>query len=246
MNNKFKFFSGLLACTLLSSVFTFSPKAAEVDAEPQKKDTELVFVVDRSGSMRDSAEDTIGSFNSVIEEQKKPDKKGDVYVTTVMFNHKSKKIHDRKNIKDINNLTREEYHTSGSTALLDAVGSTITDLSKSEAVKNNKVMFVIITDGYENSSKEFKKSQVKKLIDEKTNKENWQFIFLGANIDSARESQSLGIASQFSRDFETSHEGIRKAFSHVNTAINQVRNGEKVDLEETKFEKDLEPKELKK
>lgn len=198
MNNKLKFFSGLLACTLFSSIFTVSPKALDTNTE-LKQDTELVFVVDKSGSMYNLADDTIGSFNSVIEEQKNPDKDGNVYVTTVMFNQSSEKVHERKDIKDVEKITKKEYCPSGCTALLDAVGNTITELSKNEDVKKNKVIFVVITDGYENSSKEFKKDDIKKLIDEKA-KENWQFIFLGANIDSVKESGNLGINAKYTRD----------------------------------------------
>lgn len=238
MNNKFKFFSGLLACTLFSSMFAASPKAVEANTKP-KQDTELVFVIDKSGSMYDLADDTIGSFNSVIEEQKSPDKDGNVYVTTVMFNKESEKIHDRKNIKDIEKITKKEYCPGGSTALLDTLGNTITELSKNESAKKNKVMFVVITDGYENGSREFKKETVKKLVDEKT-KENWQFIFLGANIDSFKESSDIGISKKHTRNFGASGEGIKEAFACVRTAINQMRNNEEINLDETKHNADVE------
>ncbi len=233
MNNKSKFFSGLLACTLFSSVFTVSPKAIEASATESKQDTELVFVVDKSGSMHHLADDTIGSFNSVIEEQKKPDKEGNVYVTTVMFNQNSEKVHERKDIKDVEKITKEKYCPSGCTALLDAVGNTITELSGNESVKKNKVMFVVITDGYENSSKEFKKDDVKKLIDEKT-KENWQFIFLGANIDSVKEGGSIGISAKYTRNFEASGEGIKGAFACIGSAVDQVRSNKAINLDEIK------------
>lgn len=238
--SKFKIFSGLLVCTLLS-LFAIKPtKAVEANSE-LKQDTELVFVVDKSGSMHGLTDDTIGSFNSVIEEQKKPDKEGNVYVTTVMFNQNSEKIHERKDIKEVEKITKKEYCPSGCTALLDAVGNTITELSKNEAVKKNKVMFVVITDGYENSSKEFKKDDIKKLIDEKT-KENWQFIFLGANIDSVKESGNIGISAKYTRDFDATGKGIKEAFTRIGTAINQMRNNKEINLDEVKHDtEDVKP-----
>lgn len=233
MGNKFKFFSTLLACTLFSSTFTVSPKAIDENTKPAQN-TELVFVVDKSGSMYNIADDTIGNFNSVIEEQKKSDAEDNVYVTTVMFNQNSVKIHERKDIKDIEKITKKEYRPSGSTALLDAVGNTITELSKNEAVKENKVLFVIITDGYENSSREFKKNDIKKLIDEKT-KENWQFMFLGANIDSFKESNSIGIKSSHTKDFNSSSAGVGAAFSYISSAIHQIRSSGEIDLDDIEF-----------
>ena len=228
---KFKLFSGLLAFTLFSSIFSISPKAQEIESE-LKQDTELVFVIDKSGSMCGLTDDTIGSFNSVIEKQKQSDQEGNVYVTTVMFNQNSEKIHNRKDIKDIEKITTKEYSPSGCTALLDAVGNTIAELSSNETIKKNKVLFVVITDGYENASKEFKKDQVKKLIEEKS-KENWEFIFLGANIDSVKESGNIGISPKLTRDFVASSAGIKEAFERVNTAISQVRSNQNIDLDYT-------------
>ena len=232
---KLKFFSGLLACTLFSSMFMASTKAQEIDVEP-KQDTELVIVVDKSGSMYSLADDTIGSYNSMIEEQKDPNKEGNVYVTTVMFNQNNEKIHDRKDIKDVEKITRKEYNPSGCTALLDAVGSTITQLSANEYVKKNKVVFVVITDGLENASREFKKEQIKKLIEERT-KDGWTFIFLGANIDSVKESGHIGIIAEHTRDFDASSDGVAKAFTCVGAAINQVRSNRTNDLDEAEKQK---------
>ncbi len=232
---KLKFLGKLLACALFSSMFMVSTKAQEINAE-SKQDTELVIVVDKSGSMYNLADDTIGSYNSMIEEQKDPDKEGNVYVTTVMFNQNNEKIHDRKDIKDVEKITRKEYNPGGCTALLDAIGSTITQLSSNEIVKKNKVIFVVITDGYENASREFKKEQIKKLIEEKT-KEKWEFIFLGANIDSVKESGNIGIMATHTRDFTASSDGISQAFKCVGTAINQVRNNKAIDLDEVEKQK---------
>lgn len=232
---KSKFWWGLLACTLFSSMFMVSAKTQEINAEP-KRDTELVIVVDKSGSMYGLAGDTIGSYNSMIQEQKDPNKEGNVYVTTVMFNQNSQKVHDRKDIKDVEKITRKEYSPGGCTALLDAVGGTITQLSANDSVRKNKVIFVVITDGYENASREFKKEQIKKLIEEKT-KEGWEFVFLGANIDSVKESGNIGIMAERTRDFDASSDGIVKAFKCVSTAINQVRSNKAIDLDEAETQK---------
>lgn len=233
---KFRLLSGLIACTLLSSFLSIAPKAVEAKA-PIKQDTELVLVVDKSGSMYSLANDTIGSFNSVIDEQKNSDKQGEVYVTTVMFNSTSNTVHDRKDIKNVEHITKKEYNPGGCTALFDAVGSTITELSSKKEVDKNKVVFVVITDGYENASREFSKDQVKRLIDEKK-KLGWNFIFLGANIDSSSESGKLGIDKNCARDFVASGMGVKEAFIRVSTAINQVRDGRKIDLDENVEKKD--------
>lgn len=232
---KLKILSGLLACTLFSPFFSISPKAAEATS-CAKNDTELVMVVDKSGSMHHLRQDTIGNFNSVIEEQKNSDASGDVYVTTVMFNHSSDKIHDRKNIQEIKNITEKDYRPQGCTALLDAVGNTITELSNNKDIDGHKVVLVVITDGLENSSKEFDVNKIKKLVEEKK-KENWNFIFLGANIDSFSESGKLGMDKHCTRNFVASADGVKEAFGRVSTAINQVRTGKKIDLDEN-----LEPK----
>lgn len=227
---KLKFLSGLLACTLFSTFFSMSPKAAEATS-CAKKDTELVMVVDKSGSMHHLRKDTIGNFNSVIEEQKNSDASGDVYVTTVMFNDSSNKIHDRKSIKEIKDITEKDYRPQGCTALLDAVGNTITELSTNKDIDGHKVVFVVITDGLENSSKEFDINKIKKLVEEKK-KENWNFIFLGANIDSFSESGKLGMDKHCTRNFVASADGVKEAFGRVSTAINQVRSGKQIDLDE--------------
>lgn len=227
---KVRFLSGLLACAMCLPFSCVSPKAAEANSTAVKN-TELVLVVDKSGSMHRLRKDTIGSFNSVIDEQKKSDKNGEVYVTTVMFNDSSDKIHDRKDIKNVENITEKEYNPNGCTALLDAVGNTITELSANKEVSKNNVVFVVITDGYENASREFKRDQIKKLIDEKK-KAGWNFIFLGANIDSFAEGGNLGIDKKYARDFVASAAGVKEAFRRVTIATNQIREGRKIDLDE--------------
>ena len=154
---------------------------------------EVLMVLDKSGSMYDMTNDTIGGFNSMI--QKYRDMKLPVRVTTVLFNDKSKVLHDRQDINTVRELTGDDYTASGSTALLDALGQSITRLSEVPDVKEGKdtqVVVVIITDGQENSSKEYKKSTVKNIIED-MQKKGWKFMFLGANIDAVSEAGSLGI-----------------------------------------------------
>ena len=198
-------------------------------------ETELVFIIDKSGSMHHLSNDTIGSFNSVIDEQKNSDKKGDVYVTTVMFNNQHNKTHDRKNIKEIEHITEKDYTAQGSTALLDAVGDTINELSGNEEIKNHKFMFVIITDGYENSSKEYTTEQIKKLIESKK-ADNWDFIFLGANIDAVKAAGDIGISSKFARNFDASSSGLQSTYNCISNVISQVRDNKSIDLDETIIE----------
>lgn len=232
---KTKFFSSLLMCTLFLTLCFFNAKAQEITTGVPS-DTELVFIIDKSGSMNSLTNDTIGSFNSVIEEQKSSDKNGNVYVTTVMFNHQHIKIHDRKNIKDISPITKREYTPTGCTALLDAVGNTITELSTKEDVKKNKVVFVIITDGYENASREFNKEQVKKLIEDKKKNDNWEFIFLGANIDSIKAAGGIGISPKFARDFVANAEGLKDTYSRISSVIGQIRNNQEINLDEPQLQ----------
>ena len=243
---KIKFISGLLTSVLCAS-FCFA--GAKEPSREKPVDTELVFILDKSGSMHHLTDDTIGSFNSVIEEQKKTETNGNVYVTTVMFSDTHTKIHNRKNLNDISPITRKEYSPGGCTALLDAVGDTINELSNRQKCCNcckccecrhckskNKVMFVIITDGCENASKEFKKDQVKKLIEDKQTNDKWEFIFLGANIDSVSAAGNIGIDAKYARDFTASSEGIKNACELASRSISQFRENKEIDLDKTEQE----------
>lgn len=177
----------------------------EKTKEEELKPVELVFVIDKSGSMCSLRSDTIGSFNSLLEKQK--NLPGDAYVTTVMFNNKTQTTHTRANIQDVNPISNDDYNPSGCTALLDAVGQTISDISNCETAKDHKVMFVIITDGYENASREFNKDTVKKMIEEKT-KLGWEFLFCGAEIDAFGEAQKIGISKDNVIKFQRNSESL--------------------------------------
>lgn len=159
--------------------------------------TELVFLLDRSGSMTGLETDTIGGFNGMLAKHKKAS--GRAVVSTVLFDHSTVVLHDRVDIQEIKALTTDDYSTRGSTALLDALGSSIRHISRvqrymPEGHKAQKVIFVITTDGMENSSSEYSVSQVREMVSKMTEKYGWEFVFLGANIDAVAEAGNLGIS----------------------------------------------------
>lgn len=158
--------------------------------------TELVFILDRSGSMHGLEADTLGGFNSMLEKQK--NEEGDAYVSTVLFNDHSVVIHDRVDIRKVEPMTREQYQVYGCTALLDAVGGAIHHIGNIHKYAREedvpaKTLFVIITDGMENASHKYSLSKVKKMIEKEKEKYGWEFLFLGANIDAVSTAQGLGI-----------------------------------------------------
>lgn len=191
-----------------------------------KKNTmELVFILDKSGSMHGLEADTIGGFNSVIDEQKKLE--GEVLVSTVLFSNSSETVHDRVSIKQIKKMTDSDYRTSGCTALLDAVGGTIEHIEKIHKYIRpedvpEKTMFVITTDGLENASKKYKGDQVRKMV-EKKKEEGWEFIFLASNIDAAEAAVSIGIDAENAERFEATAAGSRKMFAKACCAISEIR-----------------------
>ena len=183
--------------------------------------TELVFILDRSGSMSGLESDTIGGFNGMIERQKKEG--NDINVTTVLFDDRVDIIHDRFPINQVKPLTDEDYYVRGCTALLDAVGTSIAKIDNiqshlPEENRASKVMFVITTDGMENSSIEYTYPAIKKLIEARKEK-GWEFLFLGANIDAAAEAEKIGIARNRSVTYENDSEGVTRNFEAVGKAM---------------------------
>jgi uncharacterized protein YegL len=197
-----------------------------------KKDlTELVFILDKSGSMSGLEKDTIGGFNSLIEKQK--NESGEAIVSTVLFSDKMDVIHDRIDIKDVPKLTSKEYFVSGCTALLDTVGFSINHIKHvqenlSDDEKPEKTLFIITTDGMENSSHEFNYQKIKKLIDEVKEKNKYEFIFLGANIDSEEEAAKLGIDKDQAVSYKNDESGVQLNYCALGDAITGLRREKKL------------------
>ncbi|MFW5865238.1 MAG: vWA domain-containing protein [Candidatus Izemoplasmataceae bacterium] len=192
-----------------------------------KKDlTELVFILDRSGSMGGLELETIQGYNNMLKKQKNG--KGEVIVTTVLFDHLVEILHKRVNLNQIKPITHDDYFVRGSTALLDAVGQSISytvnihkSLSKEE--RPEKTLFVITTDGFENASKEYTYSKVKRLINIQKERYKWEFIFLGANIDAIETSKQFGINANMAANFHADKEGTNLNYEVISDAITEFR-----------------------
>lgn len=187
--------------------------------------TEIIFLLDRSGSMAGLESDTIGGFNGFIEKQRKLE--GKTIVTTVLFDEQYEILWNGIDAKEVR-VSEKDYFVRGCTALLDAVGKTILDVGYRlsnivEEEKPSKVIFVITTDGYENSSREFTYKKVKELIQHQQEKYQWEFIFLGANIDAEKEADSLGIAIENAYSFEASDKGVERMYNIVSEAVYEKR-----------------------
>ena len=187
---------------------------------PQNQDLDLIFVIDKSGSMWGSEEDTMGGFNAFIEKEK--NKEFNTKVTTILFNDGYEVLYERKAIEDVDELTSREYFVGGSTALLDAIGRTITSLNHKI---ENKALFVVMTDGMENSSVEYSKKQIKNRI----SSHSWEFIFIGADIDSYNEAGSIGFKKSRIANYEKSKNGIDDAYCSVAYAADTMRNNMDLD-----------------
>lgn len=187
---------------------------------PQNENLDLVFIMDRSGSMSGSEEDTIGGFNSFIEREK--DKGLNTHVTTVLFDDNYEVLYKRKDINQVAKLTRDEYWVRGCTALLDAIGKTINMLDHEV---DNKVLVVIMTDGMENASKEYSKDQIRNLI----NSHNWEFIYIGADIDSYAEAGNIGIKKSRVANYKKSKKGFEEVYESIGNVSHCIRNDISLD-----------------
>ena len=192
----------------------------------KKNLTEIVFILDRSGSMSGLEDDTIGGFNSMIRKQQ--DEAGEALVSTVLFDNMTEVIHDRVNIRDIKPLTRNEYYVRGSTALLDAVGKAIHHIGNvhkyaREEDRPEKTLFVITTDGMENASREYTYDRVRRIIERQKEKYGWEFLFLGANIDAAKEAARFGIDRDRAADYHADTLGTAVVYEAMNDAVRNVR-----------------------
>ena len=200
--------------------------------------TELVFILDRSGSMSGFETDTIGGFNSTIEKQKAGD--GKVYVSTVLFDNYSKVIHDRVDISEIKPMTRDDYQVRGCTALLDAVGGAIHHIgnvhkyARPEDVPEHTI-FIITTDGMENASHQYSASEIKRKIKRQTEKYGWEFIFLAANIDAVETAENIGVRRERAANYRQTSDGIGRSYCAMSEAITNVRTNCAEDMDLGKY-----------
>ena len=189
--------------------------------------TEMVFILDRSGSMSGKEEDTIGGFNSLIEKQKKED--GDCLVSVVLFDHETQVLYDRVPISNMKEMTEKEYNTRGCTALLDAMGGAIHHIGNvhkyaREEDRPEKTIFVITTDGYENSSCKYTSDRVKQMVERQKQKYGWEFIFLGANIDAIETARNFGIDEERAANFVNDKMGIGVMYDAQCCLMSDIRN----------------------
>lgn len=196
--------------------------------------TELVFILDRSGSMSGLENDTIGGFNGMLEKQKREE--GICYVSTLLFDDKCEVLHDRVSLVDVPAMTEKDYYVRGSTALLDALGGAIKHIgnihkyARSEDVPE-KTLFVITTDGMENASRRYTAEKIKQMIERQQKKYGWEFIFIGANIDAVTTAKNYGIAPERAVNYTADSKGTNALFSSVGKAVKAVRHGKALSEE---------------
>jgi len=195
--------------------------------------TELVFILDRSGSMGGLEADTIGGFNGMIEKQKKEE--GEAYVSTILFDNESEVIHDRVKLSEIRPMTEEDYYVRGCTALLDAIGDAVKHISNIHKYARPEdvpahTMFVITTDGMENASRKYTYKEIKKLIG-KQNELGWEFLFIGANIDAVEVAERVGISKERTANYVSDSVGTSMVFQALAAPISAMRKNEAISRE---------------
>ena len=194
----------------------------------RKNLTEVVFILDRSGSMSGLEKDTIGGFNSMIEKQKR--EAGQALISTVLFNNNSKVLYDRVEVQKIPSMTEDDYSVYGCTALLDAIGGAIHHIgnvhkyARTEDVPEHTV-FIIMTDGMENASHIYRIEKVKQMIERQKEKYGWEFLFLGANIDAIKTAASIGISEDRAVDYRADGSGTRLNFAVMSDTVSRMRAG---------------------
>ena len=192
----------------------------------KKNLTELVFILDRSGSMAGLEKDTIGGFNAMIEKQKAEE--GEAYISTVLFDNYSEVIHDRVALSDVPKLTEKEYYVRGCTALLDAVGGAIHHIGNihkyaREEDRPQRTLFVITTDGMENASRQYSYEKVRSLIEKQKREYGWEFLFIGANIDAVKTAAHYGIGKDRAARYNADGKGTRILYESVSRAVGSIR-----------------------
>ena len=191
-----------------------------------KNVTELVFILDRSGSMRGLESDTIGGFNSMLGKQKKEE--GEAYVSTVLFDTLQEVLHDRKKLQEVKPITEKEYYVRGCTALLDAIGGAIHHIGNVHKYarkedRPDKTLLVIITDGMENSSQRYSYDKVKHMVERQKKKYGWEFIFLGANMDAIEVAGRFGIHESRAVSYECDSMGTAVNYQAISNVVSRVR-----------------------
>ena len=193
--------------------------------------TELVFILDRSGSMSGLESDTVGGFNTMIEKQKKQN--APCYVSAVLFNHTSEVLYDRVKLAEVQKVTEEDFFVGGSTALMDAIGGAIHHIGnihkyiRTEDVPAN-TMFVIMTDGMENASRRYSSEQVKQMIERQKKRYGWEFLFIGANIDAVETAARYGIDADRAVNYHADKEGTRVVYQSVANAVCSLRENKEL------------------
>ena len=189
--------------------------------------TEIIFILDRSGSMSGLEADTIGGYNSLIEKQKKEE--GEAYISTVLFDDTCEVLHDRINLNEIRPMTEKEYYVRGCTALLDAVGGaihhigTVHKYARTED-RPEKTLFIITTDGQENASRRYTYEKVKHMVERQKEKFGWEFLFLGANIDAVAEAGRFGIKAERAVEYHCDEKGTAVNYQALSKAVSCVRS----------------------
>ncbi len=192
----------------------------------KKNLTEIVFILDRSGSMSGLEADTIGGYNSLLKKQKQEE--GEALLTTVLFDDQVEILSDRKNITEVKEITDKEYYVRGCTALLDAVGGSIKHIGKirkelPKEERPDKTLFIITTDGMENASKKYSYEKVKKMVEKKKEKEHWEFVFLGANIDAIKVAGQFGVSANRAVNYENDATGTALNYDAMSKMVSCVR-----------------------
>lgn len=190
--------------------------------------TELVFILDRSGSMGGLESDTIGGFNAMLKKQRAQN--GSAYVSTVLFDHETEVLHDRLPIQQIAPLTERDYTVRGCTALLDAIGSAVHHIGNIHKYARPAdvpahTLFVIITDGMENASKHYSGKDIKKLVEKQKERFGWEFLFIGANMDAIAAAKACGISADRAVNYRANHRGTAVVYEAMSKAVSNVRCG---------------------
>lgn len=233
---------------ILSSIVFLSQKEGEYQMKTNK--TELVFILDRSGSMSGLESDTIGGYNSLLNKQRSEE--GSAIVTTVLFDDQFELLHDRLDIHAISPISEKDYFVRGSTALLDAIGKTINKIGNVQKhtkpeMRADKVLVIITTDGMENSSVEYSYDRIKKMIERQKSQYGWEFIFLGANIDALATAHRFGIDSSRAANYRADSLGTHLNYSTLNKAVSKFRSEATIDDDwKAEIEKDFTEREDKK